>query len=100
MSAVQTEVQTTTTLLATGGLDVPTSGLNSGRHSRKSTNAPFDDEREELINQAMGLQDALSALMNRAEGAKMQHLQQAAENQVLLKYINNLMSASGANNAK
>ncbi|KAJ3230170.1 hypothetical protein HDU78_008573 [Chytriomyces hyalinus] len=52
-----------------------------------------DAEREQLITQAIDLQETVRGLIDRIENARGDHTKIASENSVLLKYINNLMSA-------
>ncbi|KAJ3128322.1 hypothetical protein HK098_004731 [Nowakowskiella sp. JEL0407] len=94
---------TTTTTITSLQLPADSSLLNSsasGKHSRRSTNSmfqPLDEEREVLVSRALDLQDSILGVIGKLEAAKEAHRTQATENQMLLKYINNLMAASGTN---
>ncbi|KAJ3068605.1 hypothetical protein HDU98_008260 [Podochytrium sp. JEL0797] len=48
-------------------------------------------EREVVINQLLELQESVRGLIERVESARIDHGKMAAENAMLLKYINNLM---------
>ncbi|KAJ3018089.1 hypothetical protein HKX48_003165 [Thoreauomyces humboldtii] len=47
------------------------------------------------IRQILDLQEALLATLQRVETARGDHGRIASENQMLLQYVNNLMSATG-----
>ncbi|KAJ3221252.1 monothiol glutaredoxin grx5 [Clydaea vesicula] len=68
---------------------------NSGKHSRKATEN--DPEKQSLINLITELQDMLIASLQKIDSAKEEYQKNLNENQILLKYINNLMEAAGTN---
>ncbi|KAJ3211255.1 hypothetical protein HDU67_004651 [Dinochytrium kinnereticum] len=76
-----------------GMLDPQRSRQGSTRHSRRTTSeSAADPERENVLNQALDIQDILRGMIERVEQAKDEHSKQVSENSVLLKYINNLMA--------
>ncbi|KAI8921203.1 hypothetical protein PhCBS80983_g04688 [Powellomyces hirtus] len=61
--------------------------------SAGSMQSPLD--KEQLVTQILDLQEALQASLQRVESARGDHTRISVENQTLLQYINNLMSATG-----
>ncbi|KAJ1541480.1 hypothetical protein HK405_010622 [Cladochytrium tenue] len=55
------------------------------------------DERDQLLSQAVDLQETVRGLIERIELYKTEHRQQQEQNAVLLKYINNLVEAEKVN---
>ncbi|KAI8820242.1 uncharacterized protein EV422DRAFT_568207 [Fimicolochytrium jonesii] len=54
-----------------------------------------DSQKEELVTKILDLQEALMATLQRVESTRNDHSRLTAENQMLLQYVNNLMSTTG-----
>ncbi|KAI8925452.1 hypothetical protein BC831DRAFT_460932 [Entophlyctis helioformis] len=61
-----------------------------------SMDAADDRERSALISQALDLQEALLTAIQRVDKSRTEYNKLRGENQMLLEYINNLMSATNA----
>ncbi|TPX32957.1 hypothetical protein SeMB42_g07543 [Synchytrium endobioticum] len=68
----------------------------SSSDAKRPLELEYDSDREVLLSQVLELQDSLKDLVLRVETARNNHAQMLAENQILLKYVNNLMSATGS----
>ncbi|KAI8587345.1 hypothetical protein BDZ88DRAFT_508981 [Geranomyces variabilis] len=71
---------------------------SSARSGSSGPQSPLT--KEQLVTQILDLQEALQASLSRVESARGDHSRIAAENAVLLQYVNNLMQTSGPNMLK